>query len=131
MRNLTPSTANYNLPSGPWAGFSFWDNAAKVLRARANGDVLLIKFTFTVIPDQQAGGIRFAVRPGNDPNFDFGPEPIVLTADAGDAQTGSETFSVQCRPRFVNFGAQIYIMATTGGTLTQFSPEVTPIDFAS
>lgn len=130
MRNLTPSTANFNLPSGPFAGFSFWDNTAKVLRARATGDCLLMKFTFTVIPDQQAGGIRFAVRPGNDPNFDFGPEPIVLTADAGESQTGSETFFVQCRPRFVNQGAQIYIMATTGGTLTQFSPEITPLDFA-
>ncbi|MDP4023719.1 hypothetical protein Q8W71_13870 [Methylobacterium sp. NEAU 140] len=130
IRNLTPSPANFNLPSGPFEGFAFWDNAAGLLRARARGDALLMKFTFTVVPDQQAGGLRFAVRPGDDPAFDFGPEPIVLTTDAGEAQTGSETFFVQCRPRFVDQGAQIYIMATTGGTLMQFSPEITPLDFA-
>ncbi|GJE54596.1 hypothetical protein EKPJFOCH_1074 [Methylobacterium thuringiense] len=130
IRNLTPSPANFNLPSGPWDGFGFWDNASSLLRARTRGDTLLMKFTFTIIPDQQAGGLRFAVRPGDDPAFDFGPEPIVLTTDAGDPQTGSETFFVQCRPRFVDQGAQIYIMATTGGTLMQFSPEITPLGFA-
>lgn len=130
IRNLTPSTANFNLPSGPFAGFAFWDNGNGLLRARARGDALLFKFTFTVIPDQQAGGLRFAVRPGDNPAFDFGPEPIVLTSDAGEEQTGSETFFAQCRPRFVDQGAQIYIMATTGGTLMQFSPEITPLDAA-
>lgn len=128
VRNLSPSTANFNLPAGPWAGFGFWDNANSLLRARATGDVLLLKFTYTVVPAQKNGGLRFAVRPGDDPAFDFGPEPIVLTADAGEAQSGSETFMVQCRSRFVNAGAYVYLMATSGATLLSFSPEVTPID---
>lgn len=130
-RNLTPSAANFNLPSGPWANFAFWDNAAGLLRARAVGDVLLFKFSYTVVPQQRGGGLRFSVRPGDDVNFEFGPDPIALTADAGQMQPGSETFAEQCRTRFVASGAVVYVMATSGGTLMEFSPEVTPLDFAS
>ncbi|KTS09746.1 hypothetical protein SB2_11875 [Methylobacterium radiotolerans] len=130
-RNLTPSVANFNLPSGPWANFAFWDNAAGLLRARAVGDVLLFKFSYTVVPQQRGGGLRFSVRPGDDINFEFGPDPIALTADAGQMQPGSETFAEQCRTRFVGQGAVVYVMATSGATLMEFSPEVTPLDFAA
>ncbi len=43
-------------------------------------------------------GLRFSVRPGDDVNFEFGPDPIALTADAGQMQPGSETFAEQCGP---------------------------------
>ncbi|WP_449411111.1 hypothetical protein [Methylobacterium komagatae] len=130
-RNLSPSAANFNLPTGPWAGFSFWDNATNTLRARAVGDVLLIKFSYIVVPAQRGGGLRFSVRPNDNAAFEFGPDPIALTADAGEMQPGSETFSEQCRTRFVLNGANIYLMATSGATLLEFSPEVTPLDFAT
>lgn len=129
-RNLTPSAANFNLPSGPWANFAFWDNASGLLRARAVGDVLLFKFSYTVIPAQRGGGLRFSVRPADNIAFEFGPDPIALTADAGEMQPGSETFAEQCRTRFVSSGAVVYVMATSGATLIEFSPEVTPLDFA-
>ena len=129
-RNLTPSGANFNLPSGPWSGFAFWDNATSMLRARAVGDVLLLKFSYVVVPAQRGGGLRFSVRPGNVEAFEFGPDPISLVSDAGMMQPGSETFVEQCRSRFVNAGALVYVMATSGATLMEFSPEVTPLDFA-
>lgn len=127
-RNLSPSAANFNLPSGPWAGFSFWDNATSTLRARKAGDVLLFKFSYVVVPAQRGGGLRFSVRPDDNARFEFGPDPIALTSDAGEMQPGSETFSEQCRTRFVLNGANIYLMATSGATLLEFSPEVTPLD---
>jgi hypothetical protein len=130
LRHLTPSAANFNLPSGPWTNFVFWDNATSTLRARAVGDVLLFKFSYVVVPSQRGGGLRFSVRPNDDITFEFGPDPIALTADAGETQPGSETFSEQCRTRFVNNGATVYLMATSGATLLEFSPEVTPLDFA-
>jgi len=129
-RNLSPSSANFNLPSGPFADFAFWDNASSTLRARAKGDVLLFKFSYVVVPEQRGGGLRFSVRPGDDEAFEFGPDPIAMTADAGESQPGSETFVEQCRTRFVTSGASIYVMATSGATLFSFSPEVTPLDYA-
>lgn len=128
-RNLQPSQANYNFPTGPWTNFAFY--AKGLFQARAVGDVYFYKFTFTVIPSLSGSGLRFSIRPADDVAFDFGPEPIVLTADAGESQTGSETFFEQVRPRFAASGAPIYVMSTVGdAVLTQFSPEVTPQSFA-
>lgn len=129
-RNLTPSGANFNLPSGPWADFTFWDNTAKLLRARMAGDVLIFKFSYVVIPDQRNDGLGFSVRPDDSTQFEFGPDPISIVTDAGNKQPGSETFMEQCRTRFVNFGASIYVMSNAGATLLSFSPEVAPHDFA-
>lgn len=124
-RNTQPSPANFAPLAGPWTGFTFWDG--QLLRARALGDVYVLKFTFTVTPFRRNSGLRLAVRPGDDPAFDFGPEPIVLSVDAGQSQTGSGTFSEQVRTRFAASGAVLYVQSTTGAILTQFSPEITPI----
>lgn len=127
-RRAQPSPANYNLPRGPWTGFTFWDGS--MLYGRAVGDAILMKFTFTVIPAQRGSGLSFSVRPADDVTFEFGPEPIVLEVDAGQMQTGSETFFEQVRTRFAQSGATIYALSTTGATLTQFSPEFTPLAHA-
>jgi hypothetical protein len=124
-RSSQPSPANFAPLGGPWTGFTFWDGA--MLYARALGDVYLFKFTFSVVPEQRNSGLRFAVRPGDDSTKDFGPEPIVLSVDAGETQTGSETFFEQVRSRFAASGAEVYVMSTSGATLTAFSPEITPL----
>jgi hypothetical protein len=124
-RRAAPSPANFAPLAPPWVGFTFWDGT--LLHAHAIGDVYLFKFTFAVTPFQRNSGLRFAVRPGDDPAFDFGPEPIVLSVDAGTSQTGSETFSEQVRTRFAQSGATLYVMSTTGAILTEFSPEITPL----
>jgi len=124
VRRAAASPSNANLPSGPWAGFEFWDGA--LLRARAAGDGYLFKFAFRVRPYQRDGAIRFAVRPAGDPAFDFGPDATTLTVDASDVEFGSRTFFEQVRPRFATAGAEIHVFSTTGGELLEFSPEVAP-----
>ena len=124
-RSAAASASNVNLPSGPFAGFPFWDGA--ILRARAVGDGYLIKFSFRVRPSQRDGAVRFAVRPGGDPAFDFGPDATVLTVDGGQVETGSRTFYQQARARFVTMGAEIWVHSTGGGELLAFSPEIVPL----
>lgn len=125
MRATAPSPSNTNLPSGPWAGFTFWDGS--LLRARAVGDGYLFKFAFRVRPSQRDGAIRFAVRPGGEAAFDFGPDATVLTVDGGEVETGSRTFYQQARSRFVAQGAEIWVHSTSGGQLLEFSPEIVPL----
>ncbi|MFY9293377.1 MAG: hypothetical protein WAP03_22150 [Methylorubrum rhodinum] len=128
VRRLAPSDSNRNLPRGPFADFVFWDGTR--LRARARGDVLLFKLAYRVTSALRGATIRFAVRPGDDPAFDFGPQPITLGADAGAVETGSETFVTQCRARFVDLGAGIFVLSSSGGQLLSLSPEITPLDAA-
>ena len=127
VRNLTPSTANFNLPRGPWAGFAFWDGA--LMRARALGDFYEFKFVYRATPSMRGAMIRFALRPGGNAAFDFGPSGIPLTTDAGVQDYGSITFLEQARTRFVTSGAQILAMISTGGTLDTFSPEIVPLGY--
>lgn len=125
-RTLSPAN-NPNPPSGPWSGFMFWNN--NLLRARALGDLYLFKFSYRIIPALRGSSVRFAVRPGGDPQFDFGPQPVVLAAEAGEVEIGSITFSQTARPRFVSAGAEVYVMSSSGGALVEFSPEVTPLGY--
>lgn len=125
-RNLSPAN-NPNPPSGPWQGFEFW--SSNLLRAKALGDLYLFKFSYRVVPALRGSSIRFAVRPGGNPDFDFGPQPVVLAAQAGEEEIGSITFSQTARSRFVSAGAEVYLMSSSGGALTEFSPEVTPLGY--
>jgi hypothetical protein len=126
IRNLSPAN-NPNPPIGPWAGFAFWSN--NLLRAKALGDTYLFKFSYRIIPALRGSSIRFAVRPGGDATFDFGPQPVVLAAQAGGVEVGSITFSQTARSRFVASGAEVYLMSSSGGSLIEFSPEVTPLGY--
>lgn len=127
-RNLVPSDSNRNPLADPFTGFSFWDGA--LLRARAVGDIYLYKLTYRIMPTLRGSSLRFAFRPGGNPNFDFGPQPIVLSTDAGSEEIGSETFVTQVRSRFANMGAEIYVWSSSGGALLEFSPEITPLGHA-
>lgn len=127
IRNLQPSGANPNPPRGPWADFAFWDSG--LLRAKAVGDIYLFKFSFTVIPSQRDSSIRFAVRPGGNSSFDFGPGAIRLEADAGQAESSSATFSQTVRSRFAAQGAEVHVTSLAGATLVRFSPEITPLGY--
>lgn len=129
VRDLAPAAANFNPPAGPWAGFPFWDGQR--LRARARGDLMLFKFAYRIASSLRDAELRFAVRPGDDPAFDFGPQPIALSSDAGSTDGGSETFYTQARSRFVTMGASIYVLLSSGGSLLEFSPEITPLGYAA
>jgi len=54
----------------------------------------------------------------------------VLAAEAGDEERGSVSFINQTRRRFALSGAEIYMLSTSGGTLLEFSPEITPQGYA-
>ncbi|TNC14900.1 hypothetical protein FF100_04815 [Methylobacterium terricola] len=127
-RDLQPSDSNRNPLADPFAGFSFWDGA--LLRAHAVGDIYLYKLTYRVMPTLRGSSLRFAFRPGGNPNFDFGPQPIVLSTDAGSEEIGSETFVTQVRSRFATMGAEVYVWSSSGGQLLEFSPEITPLGHA-
>ncbi len=120
-RNLTPSAANFNLPSGPWTNFAFWDNTAGVLRARAVGDVLLFKFSYTVVPAQREGACGSRSGPPTTSASSSAPTPSLWSRTPIRRSPARKTFVEQCRSRFVNAGAVIYVMATSGATLTEFS----------
>lgn len=126
IRNLSPSTSIKNPLRGPFASFVFWDGQR--LRARAEGDILLFKISYRLISNLRGAGLRFAIRPGGDPAFDFGPQPITTIADAGTVESGSEPCSQTVRSRFFTQGAEIYVLSSSGGTLLEFSPEITPLD---
>jgi len=128
VRNLAPSTANLNPLSGPWAGFVHWSDG--LLRARAPGDLYSYKFSYRIVPALRGSALRIAVRPAGNPDFDFGPQALVLAAEAGDEERGSVSFINQTRRRFATSGAEIYMLSTSGGTLLEFSPEITPQGYA-
>lgn len=127
-RNLQVSNANFNLPSGPWAGFNFY--SSNVFRARAVGDLYLYKFAYAVTPSQRGAALQFFIRPVGYPAFQFGPGPLPLETDAGHQENGSITFFEQARSRFVTYGGQVLVMMSCDGTLDSFSPEITPLGFA-
>lgn len=124
-RRTAVSPANFALPREPWAGFVFWDGSK--VYGRAVGDVVLMKFNFSIMPSQRNSGLSFSVRPDDNEAFDFGPEPIVLNVEAGQTQAGSETFFEQVRTRFARAGATVYAKSSTGATLRSFSPEFVPL----
>jgi hypothetical protein len=126
LRNLTPAN-NSNPPIGPWVGFEFWSD--NLLRAKALGVIYLFKFSYRIIPAMRGSSIRFAVRPGGNPAFYFGPQPVVLAAQAGAEEVGSITFSQTARSRFVSSGAEVHLLSSSGGALVEFSPEVTPLGY--
>ena len=124
-RALTASPANFDLPKGQFAGFDFYSGG--LLHARAKGDVYLFKFAYRITPSFNNATLRFAVRPGGNPAFDFGPSPIAVGTNAGTEDTGSVTFTEQARTRFVTQGAEVHAMLSSGGWLTEFSPEIMPL----
>ncbi len=126
-RNLQPSSANFNPLRGPWAGFAFYRDGK--LRARAVGDLYLFKFSYVVSPNTRGASLRFAVRPDGNADFDFGPSSVFTDVDAGQEMKNSTTFMQQARSRFVNAGAEIYVMLSTDGVLSQFSPEIAPLSY--
>lgn len=129
MRNLVPSASNANPPAGPWDGFQFWRDGA--LRARAVGDLIALKFSFVVVPEQRGSAIRFGLWPGGQSEFDFGPGPIPISSDAGQEERSSATFIQNVRSRFVMWGAEVHIWSSSGATLLEFSPEITPQGYVS
>lgn len=129
IRNLAPSASNANPPAGPWTGFQFWRDGA--LRARAEGDLIALKFSYVVVPEQRGSAIRFGLWPGGMSEFDFGPGPIMISSDAGQEERSSATFIQNVRSRFVTWGAEVHIWSSAGATLLEFSPEITPQGYVS
>lgn len=124
-RDLAPSEANRRL-RGPWANHDFWDNEAKLIRARALYDVVTLSFAMRIISDVANGKLTLSLVAGS---LNFASTTVPLTAPVGEEESMRIEFTVPMRSAFVANGAKVMLMSTVDASLVEFSPEFYPVGY--
>lgn len=124
-RNLSPAPVNQRL-RGPWASHVFWDNSAKVIRARALYDRVTIAFAIRLIADVANGELTLSLIAGT---INVKSETRPLTAPVGEEESMNIEFTVPMRNAFVTNGAKVMLTSTVDVSVIEFSPEFYPESF--
>ena len=125
-RDLEASAANFRL-NNPFAGFQFWDNAAKLVRARALNDIIGVRIAMRVVPDRIGGVVRISLA---TPTIELAGKNMPLTVVPGTEEQLSVDFpQLAVRPSFFQNGAAFMVSSTVTVALVEFSPEFYPLGY--
>lgn len=125
VRDLGASSANEQL-NRPFASHQFWDNSAKLIKARSLFDTLIMSAAVRLIPDQVGGVLRVALQAGP---VEIGGKNMAITAPVGATEQIRVDFIFPTRGNLVSNGAKIMLTANVPMALVEFSPEFFPIGY--
>lgn len=126
-RDLTSNPTRTRL-NPPWSSFSFWDNTAKIVKARAQHDTLDISAAFRIVSDKIGGVLRIQYVTADDA-FIVAAESLPLTSAVGTEEGLTTGSKIAVGTRFAMVGAKIVLTCTVNATLREFSPIFYPTGY--
>lgn len=126
-RNLTANPARTRL-NPPWSDFAFWDNSAKLVKARALHDTLDISVALRIVSDKIGGVLRVQYTTADDA-FIVAAKTHSLTAAVGQEEGLTTDSKIAVGTRFAAVGAKVMLTCTVNATLREFSPIFYPTGY--
>jgi len=120
--DLSASAANTRL-NRPFENWRPWDNATKLVRARALYDMFGIRINMRVEADIRGGVINVALR---TPTIEIATDTKALVSAGEEERLTASLLQIPVRAGFLRDGASFYLTPNVPMTLIEFSPEFGP-----